>query len=125
MGIVPEPQKCAGCYSVLFTGWGAAPSDAAAMSPAARAAHSAGNTSARRAEARGHALPRGRCPPGDERCEVYQGFKPACAALIRNKREAAAARSAPKPFRVPLLAARLLTPHNMEPRPCYRCGKKD
>ena len=24
LGIVPEPQKCAGCYSVSFTGWGAA-----------------------------------------------------------------------------------------------------
>jgi hypothetical protein len=37
----------------------------------------------------GHALPRGRCPDGDERCAVYQGFKPVCAALIRNTRESA------------------------------------
>ena len=80
LGIVPEPETCAGCYSVLFTGWGAA---------AANGTIAAGQGSADgRAEMRGHALPRGHCAPGDERCEVYQGFKPVCAALIRNRREA-------------------------------------
>ena len=27
LGIVPEPAKCKGCYSVIFTGWGAPEAD--------------------------------------------------------------------------------------------------
>jgi hypothetical protein len=73
LGLVSEHQQCAGCYSVIYTGWGAS--------------NTATNASSL---LRGHALPRGHCPVGDERCAVYQGFKPVCAALIRNTREAAA-----------------------------------
>eukprot|EP01052_Picozoa_sp_SAG31_P010270 SAG31_NODE_558_length_14153_cov_9.068094_3_plen_278_part_00 len=83
LGLVPEPQQCAGCYSVIYTGWGpttTAPSPETYISdPQIKSRLS------------GHALPRGHCPAGNKRCAVYQGFKPVCAALIRNMREAAAA----------------------------------
>ena len=86
LGLVPEPKLCAGCYSVIYTGWGAATSTAHARGSNATvtASRLAGASSSRLT---GHALPRGRCPVGDARCAVYQGFKPICAALIRNTRE--------------------------------------
>lgn len=86
LGIVPEPELCAGCYSVLFTGWGA-PNTTTVISPSSNLQAGAAEA---RAEVRGHALPRGHCKRGDERCEVYQGYKPVCAALIRDRRAAAA-----------------------------------
>ena len=82
LGIVPEPELCAGCYSILFTGWGAPNANSTSSSHV----HSADDAAEARTDARGHALPRGHCPSGDERCEVYQGYKPVCAALIRDRR---------------------------------------
>ena len=87
LGIVPEPHLCAGCYSVIYTGWGrsaAATEEANATSSTAAPHHRLMNGSSSRLG--GHALPRGHCPPGDARCAVYQGFKPVCAALIRDTR---------------------------------------
>ena len=86
LGLVPEPEKCKGCYSVIFTGWGAPAADRTDVAASARANASDGLA------ARGHALRH--CPSGDRRCQVYQGYKPVCAALIRNTREAAAAEAA-------------------------------
>ena len=50
----------------------------------------------------------------------------ACQAadMLAHGGAASEARPAPNPFRVPLLAARLLTPR-MEPGSCYRCGRRD
>lgn len=83
LGLVPEPKLCAGCYSVIYTGWGSSSSKNSG-GPATADRLPVGTSS----RLGGHALPRGHCPAGDARCAVYQGFKPVCAALIRNMREA-------------------------------------
>jgi hypothetical protein len=82
LGLVPEPHVCSGCYSVLYTGWGS--SSARGLNTTTRANN---HLEVEESHLRGHALPRGTCPPGNMRCSVYQGFKPVCAALIRNTRE--------------------------------------
>lgn len=105
LGIVPEPEQCTGCYSILFTGWGAP--NVNNTTPTPDDIRSATGPVEARTEIRGHALPRDHCPSGDERCEVYQGFKPVCAALIRDRRavsssvasSSSAANSRPRPIK--------------------------
>ena len=90
IGLVPEPDMGKGYYSVLYTGW-LAPDSAAA-------ADDNGDDDAAvpkiNMEAPGvsrlqdHAKVRTQCSTDDERCQTYMGFKPLCSAIIRNNREA-------------------------------------
>eukprot|EP00935_MAST-01C_sp_MAST-1C-sp1_P001402 g1402.t1 len=85
LGLVPEPTKCAGCYSLLWTGW-AAPEE----EPHEQLERLREGNGTNEGQLQGHALPRSQCPPGQQRCQVYQGFKPICAALIQDAAEAEA-----------------------------------
>lgn len=78
IGVVPEPETCAGCYTVMWTGW-RAPTTATP----GRTLHG----SSAGANLHGHAWTKPDCPAGNARCQPYQGFKPVCAALIRDNEE--------------------------------------
>ena len=85
IGIVPEPKQCAGCYSVLWTGWRA---PTASLDPAHNLTVPPGHLRPPAASRLGHAVTKDDCPADNAHCQTYQGFKPICAALIRDNEEA-------------------------------------
>ena len=68
---------------VIYTGWSAAAPTTGAGSEAA----AAGSDQSREMLG-GHAKTKGQCAADDPRCQSYMGYKPLCASIIRNSREA-------------------------------------